>query len=83
MIKTTVGVEGMACPMCEAHVNDAVRGAFQVDKVTSSHKKKQTVILSAEPLDEATLTKTINDTGYTVTSIESHQEQKKRGLFGR
>lgn len=40
MIKITVGVEGMACGMCEAHVNDAVRGAFPVKKVTSSHTKK-------------------------------------------
>ena len=36
MIKTTVKVDGMMCGMCESHVNDAVRKAFQVDKVTSS-----------------------------------------------
>ena len=28
MIRTTVRVSGMACGMCEAHVNDAVRSAF-------------------------------------------------------
>ena len=39
MIKTTVKVDGMMCGMCESHVNDAVRKAFQVDKVTSSHSK--------------------------------------------
>ena len=33
MIKTTVKVDGMMCGMCESHVNDAVRKAFQVDKV--------------------------------------------------
>ena len=37
MIKTTVKVDGMMCGMCESHVNDAVRKAFQVKKVTSSH----------------------------------------------
>ena len=39
MIKTTVKVDGMMCGMCESHVNDAVRKAFHVDKVTSSHSK--------------------------------------------
>ena len=52
MIQTTVKVSGMACSMCEAHINDAVRGAFPVEKVTSSHSKGETVILSKEPLDE-------------------------------
>ena len=27
MIQTTVKVSGMACSMCEAHINDAIRGA--------------------------------------------------------
>ena len=35
MYQITVGVEGMACEMCEAHVNEAVRKAFDVKKVTS------------------------------------------------
>lgn len=39
MVKITVGVKGMQCGMCEAHVNDAVRKAFPVKKVTSSHTK--------------------------------------------
>lgn len=51
MIKTTVSVNGMACSMCEAHINDAIRAAFPVRKVTSSHTKKETVILSDEKLD--------------------------------
>ena len=44
MIQTTVEVDGMACSMCEAHINDAVRNAFPVDKVSSSHAKGKTVI---------------------------------------
>lgn len=39
MIKITLDVEGMACGMCEAHVNNAVRQNFAVKKVTSSHTK--------------------------------------------
>lgn len=37
MVKITVGVEGMACGMCEAHLGEAVRNAFRVKKVTGSH----------------------------------------------
>ena len=52
MIKTTLEVKGMACGMCENHVNEAIRNAFGVKKVTSSHEKNQTEIISEEPLDE-------------------------------
>lgn len=37
--KIVVKVDGMQCGMCEAHVNEAVRAAFPVKKVTSSHAK--------------------------------------------
>ena len=43
MIKLTVGIEGMACGMCEAHINETVRNTFQVKKVTSSHTKKHKI----------------------------------------
>lgn len=46
MVRITVGIEGMACGMYEAHINEAVRNTFRVKKVTSSHTKKQTVILA-------------------------------------
>ena len=46
MVRITVSIEGMACGMCEAHLGEAVRNAFRVKKVISSHKKKQTVILA-------------------------------------
>ena len=82
MIKTTVEVDGMMCGMCESHVNEAIRKAFNVKKVNSSHTKGRTVIESEEALDEATLRKTIGDTGYEVGAISSEQFEKK-GLFGR
>ena len=80
MIKTVVKVEGMACSMCEAHVNDAVRGAFPVDKVTSSHSKGETVILSKEPLGENALRAAIDATGYTAGEISTAVYEKK-GFF--
>ena len=55
MTKYTLVVDGMMCGMCESHVNDAVRKAFPVKKVTSSHSRKQTVVVAEEPIDEARL----------------------------
>ena len=57
MVKTIVGVDGMMCGMCESHVNEAVRNAFSIKKVSSSHGKKQTEIISEESLDHEKLKK--------------------------
>ena len=55
MTETILKVDGMACGMCESHINDTVRNKFSVQKVTSSHTKGETVILSEQPLDEQAL----------------------------
>lgn len=84
MIKTTVDVEGMACGMCEAHVNDAVRRAFSVKKVTSSHAKARTEILSEAPLDGEKLREVIGAAGYTVRGVSAEPYEKKGfSLFRR
>ena len=80
MIQTTVQVSGMACSMCEAHINDTIRTAFPVEKVSSSHSKGETVILSQEPLDESTLRAAIDATGYMAGEISTAVYEKK-GLF--
>ena len=81
MLKITVQVDGMMCGMCESHVNDAVRKAFQVKKVTSSHSKGQTVILTENDIDEGTLRSAIGATGYEVKEV-SKEPYEKKGLFG-
>ena len=70
MTQTILKIEGMACGMCESHINDAIRNNFSVKKVKSSHKKGETVIKSEQPLDAEKLKKVIADTGYTLVSIE-------------
>ena len=80
MIKLTVGIEGMACGMCEAHINEAVRNAFQVKKVTSSHTKKQTVIIVEKDISEQELKNVIVKAGYDAVSVNSEPYEKK-GLF--
>ena len=82
MIHYTIAVEGMACSMCEAHINDAVRKAFPVKKVTSSRSKKETTVLTETELDEDALRAAISATGYEVGEIRKEPWAKK-GLFGR
>ena len=77
MIETKVKVDGMMCGMCEAHINDAVRRALPVKKVSSSHTKGETVILSEEALDEQAVRDAINATGYEVKAVSSAPYQKK------
>ena len=71
-------IDGMSCGMCEAHINDAVRGAFKVKKVESSHSKGTTQIISEAPLDDEELKAVIEQTGYTVLQIDSEPYEKKR-----
>lgn len=82
MKKITIGIDGMMCGMCEAHINDALRNAFPtLKKVSADRKKKQAVILNETDLDEEKVRKAVEDTGYTYLSISS-EEYRKKGLFG-
>ena len=78
--KITIKVDGMMCGMCEAHVNDAVRKAFSVKKVTSSYNKGETVILTETNIDEAALRFAIGAMGYEIKSVLKEPYEKK-GLF--
>ena len=83
MYETKVKIDGMMCGMCESHINDAIRNAFSVKKVSASHSKGEADIISVEPIDEAKLRETITKTGYDFVSkaVES-KPYEKHGLFG-
>lgn len=81
MRKVTLKVDGMMCGMCESHVNDAVRRAFPVKKVTSSHGKGETVILTEADIPEEKLREAVEATGYRVLAV-SKEHYEKKGLFG-
>ena len=84
MIKTVLKIDGMMCGMCEAHMNDAVRNAFKVKEVNSSHSKGETEIISENALDEAMLRETVEKTGYKLLDISSEPYEKKGfSLFGK
>ena len=80
MVETILRVDGMMCGMCESHINDVVRKTARVNKVTSSHTKGETVIVSEQELDIETLKQAIAATGYTVTGAETRPYEKK-GFF--
>ena len=80
MIKTTLKIDGMACSMCEAHMNDLIRKVAKVKKVTSSAKAGETVVISEEELDIPFLRKEIEGIGYRLLSGSSELYEKK-GLF--
>ncbi len=69
MTTITVNVTGMMCGHCEAHVNKAVKEAFGVEDVVSSHEKGTTVIKAPQKLDEDKIRDVIKEAGYEVTGI--------------
>lgn len=79
MIRMTVKVEGMMCGMCEAHVNDAVRRSLPVKKVTSNHKKQETVILAEQDIEDSRIQAAIKDSGYTFVGV-TRKEEPPHGL---
>ena len=83
MIQTTLGIEGMACEMCEAHINETIRKNFSVKSAKADRRKKRCVCVSEAELDEEALRKAIAETGYELTSVTSEPYQKKGflGLF--
>ncbi len=84
MVKTILDIDGMMCGMCESHVNDAIRNALDVEKVTSSHTKGTTEIISKEPLSKEALTAAVEKTGYKILEINEEEYTKKKfSLFGK
>lgn len=83
MYKTIYQIDGMMCGMCESHVNDVFRQNFPVKKVSSSHKKGITEVISAKPLEEEKVRAAVEQLGYQLLSSHTEAYEKKFSLFGR
>lgn len=81
MQQITLKIDGMMCGMCESHINESIRNAFSVKKVTSSHTKGETVILTEENIEETKLKEVIAKTGYKLLSVSKAPYGKKKGFF--
>lgn len=80
MKKIVIGIDGMKCSGCENRINDAIKNAFPVKKVTSSHVKKETVITTEVDIPEAQITAMLTGMGFNVLSFKV---EDKKGLFSR
>ena len=82
MKKITLSVDGMMCGMCEAHVNNAVRKAATVSKVTSSHSTGKTEIWYEGDVDVEAIKSAVSEEGYKVPEVKEGEEEKK-GFFAK
>lgn len=80
MYKYTLGIDGMACGACEAHVKNKLIRRLNCKKVKASHIKNNVVVYSEEVYKEDDFKKILDPTGYIVTSYQCDLAEKK--LFG-
>ncbi len=80
MNKYVLGIDGMGCGSCEAHVQDLIRRNFDVKKVKASHIKNNLIVIAETGLSEKDFKDVLDPTGYRVTSFEVTEAVK--GLFG-
>ena len=81
MFKISVEVEGMKCPMCEKHTNEAIEKNLQVKKVVSYHKENKTEITSDADISDDKIREAIAETGYTIGAITHEEIKEKKSLF--
>ena len=77
MNKYVIGIDGMRCGGCEAHVQDVIRRNFTVKSVKASHIKNEVIIICDHDLSEKELHLIFDPTGYKITSLTKQVAQKK------
>ena len=83
MTTITVKIDGMMCGQCEAHVNDAFRRKLSPKKVSSSSRKKETVLVVENDVPDEEIIAALEGTGYRVEGIARGEERKKGFFFHR
>ena len=69
-MKKTMNIEGMMCMHCEANVKKALEALDGVTEAVVSHEAGTAVVELAEDVDDAVLTKAVEDKDYKVLSVE-------------
>lgn len=80
MVKETLKIDGMSCPMCEAHIADTLRSAFPVKKVKASRRKGLAEFVCESEISFADLKKVLDPTGCRLESA-SAEPYERHGLF--
>ena len=68
-MKKTIRIEGMMCGHCEATVKKALEALPQVDSAEVSHTAGTAVVTLNADVEDAVLTKAVEDKDYKVTGI--------------
>lgn len=76
-MKKVIAIEGMTCSHCQARVEKALNAVDGV-KAKVDLKKNTATVEAGSHISDDLLKKTVEEAGYTVTSIE-----EKKGLFGK
>ena len=69
-MKKTIQIEGMMCGHCEATVKKALEALPQVDSAEVSHTAGTAVVTLNADVEDAVLTKAVEDKDYKVTGID-------------
>jgi len=80
MKKYILGIDGMKCGGCEAHVQDVIRRNITVKKVKASHLSNEVMIICDHELNEKELHFILDPTGYKITWFK--EEEAKKTLLG-
>ena len=86
MKKLIFQIDGMMCGHCESHVNDVVRRAENVRKVSSSHVSGLTEAEVEDNVSPDKIVAAIEADGYKVLSVKEEPIQKTslaKKLFGK
>lgn len=80
MKKYIIGIDGMRCPMCEQHVEEAVKKKLPLHKAKANHRKNVLTVYSEADLSEADFKAALDPTGYRTLSFKV--ETATKTIFG-
>lgn len=66
----TLKIEGMMCPMCEAHTKKALEELEGVESAVASHTEGTAVVTLSKDVSNEDLTKAVMEAGYKVLSVD-------------
>ena len=66
----TMKIDGMMCSHCEGRVKQSLEGLAQVSQAEVSHEKGTAVVTLEKDVDNAVLTKAVEDKDYKVVSVQ-------------
>ena len=70
LMTKTMTIEGMMCPHCEATVKKALEALEGVSEAQVSHEAGTAIVSLASDVDDAVLTKAVEDKDYKVLGVE-------------